>query len=145
MTGPIEKLHAHLRQHRHSITPTRDAVYLALAKHGPCTKSELATQLARQADTATVYRALTLFLQLQIAHVVRYRLVELSDGFKQHHHHVVCTRCGRESGFNDDKLEQIIQEIAASQHLKLASHQIELAGLCYRCQLADKAGLSPGR
>jgi Fur family peroxide stress response transcriptional regulator len=132
-----ERLHSHLSLHHRSITPARDAVYLALHRLGPCTKPELVAALADQVDPATVYRSLDLFIQLRIAHIVRYRLVELADPFHQHHHHFVCHHCGREINFSDDRLETAIAAYGKQLGWQVEAHQIELSGLCPDCARAQ--------
>jgi Fe2+ or Zn2+ uptake regulation protein len=126
-------LHWRLRQHGRSYTNQRAAVFAVIAKLGPCTKQAVAQELAGKVDSASVYRAIDLFLTLNIAHVLRYRLVELSDDFRQHHHHHVCRRCGRESNFNDDRLEQALEGYAKRLGVTIESHQVELTGLCHQC------------
>ena len=129
----ISKLHTRLRRHHRSYTQPREQVYLAIARLGPCTKQAVVRHLAGQVDAASVYRAVDLFIDVGVVHVLRYHLVELSDDFRQHHHHFVCRECQRESNFNDDRLERALTGYAARHGLKLESHQVELSGLCARC------------
>jgi Fur family ferric uptake transcriptional regulator len=129
----VEKLHTHLAQAGHSRTIVRDKVYLALDEIGPCTRRELAAHLQTQVDESSVYRTINLFLKLGVADMIRFHLLELSDRFKQHHHHFVCNSCGREVGFHDEVLEQLLSKLAASRRLTLTDHQVELSGLCSEC------------
>lgn len=129
----VEKLHNHLERAGHSRTATRDAVFLALDELGPCTKHALAVHLDGTVNESSVYRTINLFLAIGVADMIRFHLIELSDRFKQHHHHFVCTACGREVGFHDEPLEQLLSQLAASRQLTLTDHQVELAGLCADC------------
>jgi Fur family ferric uptake transcriptional regulator len=129
----IEKLHAHLAGVGRSRTAARDQVYLALDALGPCTKHELALQLAGAIDESSVYRTVNLFIQIGVADMIRFHLIELSDRFKQHHHHFVCNSCGREVGFHDERLEQLLVQLTSARNLQLIDHQVELAGLCEDC------------
>jgi Fur family ferric uptake transcriptional regulator len=136
---PLERFHMYLTRHHRSHTGARDEMYAALGRLGPCTKTDLARDLAGTMDQATVYRTINFFLDIGVAEVVRYRLVEFSDHFKQHHHHFTCSMCDREISFHDDGLERAIERIAAGRQLQLASHQIELTGLCMSCQVQAAA------
>jgi len=136
---PIERFHATLARLHRGKTRQRDEIYLALGRLGACTKHELAMELAGSVDQATVYRTIQFFLEAGIAQVVRYRLVELSDQFKQHHHHFVCTRCNNEITFNSAALERALESITKGRSLKLESHQVELAGLCSQCYTGARA------
>lgn len=129
----LEKLHSHLAASGHSRTIARDQVYLALDELGPCTKRALAARLAGVVDQSSVYRTINLFLSNGVADVVRFQFIELSDRFRQHHHHFVCNMCGREIGFHDERLESLLGQIAHDRQLLLFDHQVELAGQCADC------------
>jgi Fe2+ or Zn2+ uptake regulation protein len=129
----VEKLHSHLAAAGHSRTAVRDAVYLALDEIGPCTKHQLTQYLAGRADQSSVYRCINLFFDTGVASMIRFHLIELSDRFKQHHHHFVCTACGKEEGFHDEQLERLLDALARARDLTLTDHQVELTGLCSAC------------
>jgi len=136
---PIGRLHATLARLHRGRTRQRDEIYVALGRLGVCTKRDLALELAGVVDQATVYRTINFFLEIGVAQTVRYRLVELSDQYKQHHHHFLCTNCGHEITFNSAWLERALESITKRRNLKLESHQVELAGLCSQCYTSDRA------
>jgi len=89
-------------------------------------------------DRASVYRTISLFerlgvvLRLQVGW--KYRL-ELSDIFHDHHHHATCLHCGRTTPLHEDpSLEKLLQTIARAHQFDLERHQLELQGMCARCQ-----------
>ena len=129
----LPRLQTHLRRHNASYTHTRGLVFQAIAQIGPCTKQQVVKRLGGRVNAATVYRTIDLFLKLEVAHVVRYRLVELSDQFRNHHHHFICRLCGRESNFTDKRLESALERFVERRGLRLESHQIELSGICALC------------
>jgi Fe2+ or Zn2+ uptake regulation protein len=131
-----ERFRARLRRAHVGRTEQRDRVFLMLYKMGPCTRKELAMALADKVDQATVYRTLKLLLELGIAMEVRYRFVELSAPFKQHHHHLSCAKCGWEFGFNSQPLEAALRDIAEGRDFIFDgyTHQVEITGLCLYCQ-----------
>jgi len=56
----------------------------------------------------------------------------------RHHDHMVCTRCGRNIEFSDDKIEKMQLAICAGYKFKPEYHTLEIKGLCRSC--ARKAG-----
>jgi Fur family ferric uptake transcriptional regulator len=63
---------------------------------------------------------------------------ELSEALVGHHHHLVCSRCGR---IEDDPvppevdagLESLLGAVAARTGFTVTDHRLELRGLCERC------------
>ncbi len=135
-----ERFRTRLRRARVGRTRQRDQVFLMLYKLGPCTRKELVRALAGKIDQATVYRTLKLLLELGIAMEVRYKFVELSAPFRQHHHHLLCAQCGWEFGFNSTALEAALREIAEGHEFVFDgySHQVEITGLCPYCKAGIK-------
>ena len=86
---------------------------------------------------ASVYRALDLLAELRLVHrvdvgdgVARYEPAR-PDG--EHHHHLVCDRCGRVRSFSDDPLEQALERVATSLGVPTATHEVVLHGPCVDC------------
>jgi Fur family ferric uptake transcriptional regulator len=86
---------------------------------------------------ATIYRVLDLLVE----HGLVERL-ELGDGqarFErshpggEHHHHLVCDRCGRLVAFDDPGLERAIGRLSARLGVRIESHDVLLHGACRRC------------
>jgi len=53
-----------------------------------------------------------------------------------HHHHVVCSRCGRATGIDDAGLRAIVREVARQTGYRVDDHRLELFGLCPSCLAA---------
>jgi len=51
-----------------------------------------------------------------------------------HHHHVVCSRCGRTTEIDDAGLSDAVREIGRRSGYRIESHRLELFGLCPSCQ-----------
>jgi Fur family ferric uptake transcriptional regulator len=94
---------------------------------------------------ATVYRTLDLLTQMGLIlkfdfgdRRSRYELA--SETKKGHHHHMVCSRCGRiidYSDFMEEEIEFIKRleaELSKKHKFKINSHQIHFYGLCEKCQ-----------
>lgn len=100
--------------------------------------------LAREKDDgigyATVYRTVKLLTELGLAHERHFSdgqtRYEASDGM--HHDHLICTDCGTIVEFEDDRIEQLQEEVAAKQGFLLVTHRMELYGLCPTCRLKKR-------
>ncbi len=86
---------------------------------------------------ATVYRVLT---QLEIAGLIQKN--QFSDNQssyeikKQHHDHLICTKCGKIIEFMNDDLEALQGKISDKYQFRLDSHVMTLFGVCKdgKCQ-----------
>ena len=96
---------------------------------------------------ATVFRALELFEQLGL--VERLDLPNGGHAYVAcrpvHHHHIVCTRCGRAAEVGDLGVDSIATEVEAVTGFTLDSHRIELYGVCPECRAAAGAGRHKAR
>jgi Fur family ferric uptake transcriptional regulator len=123
-------------------TVSRRAIVRGLrAASGPVTLPEL-LDLAPDLATSSTYRNLSL---LESAGVVR-RLVtaddhsryELAESLTEHHHHLICQKCGLVRDVTlDDPLESALDDafddVAAREGFTLSSHAIDIYGLCPAC------------
>jgi Fur family ferric uptake transcriptional regulator len=53
-----------------------------------------------------------------------------------HHHHIVCSRCGRSVEIDDAGLRPVVREVARQTGFRVDDHRLELFGLCPTCQPA---------
>ncbi len=84
---------------------------------------------------ATIFRALDLFAGLGIV-----ERIDLPTGEHAyvpcepfHHHHVVCSRCGRTEEVDDPGVEAVTRSIADRTGYRIDAHRLELFGLCPAC------------
>jgi Fur family ferric uptake transcriptional regulator len=91
----------------------------------------------REVGLASVYRALEVLDELRLVQrldagegVVRYEPA-LAGG--EHHHHIVCDRCGSVASYEDEGLEQAIGRLAGKLSWTVDSHDVVLRGRCPRC------------
>ena len=87
---------------------------------------------------ATVFRALELFQELGVI-----ERIDLPSGVHayvvcepDHHHHVICSNCGRSADIDDRGLKGVTKKIAKRTGYRIDQHRIELFGLCPTCQAA---------
>jgi Fur family ferric uptake transcriptional regulator len=52
---------------------------------------------------------------------------------RTHHHHVICSQCGRTNEIDDGDLRAVVNEIARRTGYRVDDHRLELFGLCPVC------------
>jgi Fur family ferric uptake transcriptional regulator len=62
--------------------------------------------------------------------MVRY---ERHANHDEHHHHLVCDRCGLVTPFSDPGLERAIRNLSGRVPLAVSEHEIVLRGVCQEC------------
>jgi len=84
---------------------------------------------------ATIFRALDLFEGLGV--VERLDLPSGEHAYVPcepiHHHHVICSRCGRTEEVDDPGIETATRSIARRTGYRIDAHRLELFGLCPDC------------
>lgn len=135
-----QPLVAALDQAGYRLTEPRRAVADLIARRaGHFTAADLideARDLRLGIGRATIFRALDLFTDLNVLE----RLDLPSGGHAYvpcepaHHHHVVCSRCGRTTEAEDHGLQAMVDEVAIHTGYRIDSHRLELYGLCPPCQ-----------
>lgn len=57
-----------------------------------------------------------------------------------HHHHVVCERCGRANDVDDAGLAAVVERIGRETGYRIGTHRLELFGLCPTCRAGGGLG-----
>lgn len=133
-----------LKKRNLKYTKVRKSMFNALlfAKK-PLSPTDIKKQLP-EFDTSSIYRTLDSLLSAKIIHAVPRgfkTFYELSEIFIDHHHHVVCEKCGRVKVLANSQLEKLIKELTSQAGMEPTSHHIELNGICLEC-LNSKEKLS---
>jgi Fur family ferric uptake transcriptional regulator len=93
-------------------------------------------------SVATVYRTMKLLAECGLAHARNFgdgqTRYEAAVG-RQHHDHLICTRCGTIVEFENDRIEAMQEAVARKHGFKVTSHKMELYGLCAKCRQATEA------
>jgi Fur family ferric uptake transcriptional regulator len=50
-----------------------------------------------------------------------------------HHHHIVCSRCGRSVEIDDTGLRPVVREVGRQTGFRVDDHRLELFGVCPAC------------
>jgi Fur family ferric uptake transcriptional regulator len=91
-------------------------------------------------SVATVYRTMKLLSECGLAQARNFGdgQTRYEAGGRQHHDHLICTRCGTIVEFENDRIEALQDAVARKHGFKVTSHKMELYGLCAKCrQTAD--------
>lgn len=118
--------------------PRRAVAGLIDARGGHFTAADLLTDARTRRlgiGRATVFRALDLFAALGILE----RLDLPAGGHAYvvcapaHHHHAICSGCGRVTEVDDHALTDAVAEIERHTGWRIESHRLELYGRCPSC------------
>jgi Fur family ferric uptake transcriptional regulator len=127
------------------LTEPRLALSALIAdREGHFTAAELVTEARRRrlgVGRATVFRTLEVLEALGV--IERLDLPNGEHAYvgcePAHHHHVVCSRCGRTSETEDAALRGVVRRIARQTGYRIDEHRLELFGICPAC-LATEPG-----
>lgn len=136
---------AALERAGHRITgPRRAVVALVAARDGHFTAAELVADAnggRPGLGRATVFRTLDLLASLDLV-----ERVDLPGGEHAyvacdpaHHHHAICTDCGRSIDVDDAGLAEVLGSIGRRSGFTVASHRLEIFGRCADCGVAAAA------
>lgn len=122
--------------------PRRAVAELVADRDGHFTAADIVVDARRRRPgigRATVFRTLDLLAEVGVV-----ERVDLPDGEHayvgcepSHHHHVICTSCGRSTDVADCGMREVAREVERRSGYAVASHRLELFGTCPDCQSAD--------
>lgn len=138
-----------LRQHGYRLTPQRRAVLEAIeGKEGHQTIAEIHDYVQQGhpgIGLVTVYRIVNLLVDLGL--VCRLNTGRDSQCYLMrrpvgHHHHLVCSQCGRSVDFAGCDLSELEERLNRETGFKIEDHILEIHGRCPNC-CAEKKTESP--
>ncbi len=134
---------ARLRQVDQRYTPVRRTVVEVLADAArPVTIPEIMEADERLAQSS-VYRTLAVLEQAGVVHrfpgPAGFARHELAEDLTEHHHHLVCTRCGVVEDLPASRrlertVAKAVEEAASDAGFRCQSHRLDLLGVCARCR-----------
>ena len=134
---------ARLRRIDLRYTAGRRSIVAALGRsEGPMSITDIAERLP-SLPRSSAYRHL---VDLQSAGVVRrisandeFARFELAEELTEHHHHFLCTECGKvidvtPSSSFEKTISRHVEQIAAAAGFQPLGHRIDVVGLCSSCR-----------
>lgn len=121
--------------------PRRAVAQLIVSREGHFSAADLIDDAkARRLGIgrATIFRALDLFTELNV--VERLDLPSGEHAYVpcwpvRHHHHLVCSNCGRVTEVDDIGLANTLDVVQRRTGWQIESHRLELYGRCPRCRV----------
>ena len=119
----------------------RQVVDVLAAADRPLTIPDILGQADALAQSSA-YRNLTELIDAGVVYRIvagdEYSHFELAEDLTHHHHHLVCTRCGRVEDFvASDELEQrlhgALDDAAHTSGFTIEHHRLDLVGTCADC------------
>jgi Fur family ferric uptake transcriptional regulator len=118
--------------------PRRSVAALIADQDGHFTAAELVAAARKRrlaVGRATVFRTLDVLAEVGV--VERLDLPNGEHAYvgcePAHHHHVVCSRCGRTAEIDDAGLRSVVGDVARQSGYRIDSHRLELFGVCPSC------------
>ena len=132
-----------LRQNGYRLTPQRHAVLKVIAgSHDHLTPAEIFARVRQEHPAiglVTVYRVINLLTELKL--ICRVSLGGDSQSYLmrrplEHHHHLVCSQCGRAVDFTGCDLRHLEQQLSEDTGFDIEGHLLEIYGKCPECCVA---------
>jgi Fur family ferric uptake transcriptional regulator len=148
MPGP-HRFKQRFKSHASRWTIPREAILELLSKSQKhMSAKEIYTSLYKNypgMGLTTVYRTLDLLARMGIINRLTLgdgqRRYEFKSGEKEdHHHHLICTKCGKiidYSEFLDEELKLVKkteEQLSKKYNFEIHDHNIEFLGLCSQCK-----------
>ena len=131
-----------LAQLNQRLTPNRRRIIdVLVASDRPLTITEVLERADGLAQSSA-YRNLVVLEQAAVVHRVithdEFARYELAEDLTEHHHHLVCTGCGRvedvaSSPALERSLAAAIDAAASTSGFTIEHHRLDLLGRCARC------------
>ncbi len=133
----LEALSLKLEARGYRVTPSRRAVLAAILQQDDHFTVDSLLQRCRGAGRATVFRTVRLLTEMGV--VCRVLLEDGSLHYRvseraRHHHHLVCTGCGKVQDLDQCSVSELVRELSQASGYEIESHWLELYGRCAACR-----------
>jgi Fur family ferric uptake transcriptional regulator len=137
-----KKITAELKKHNYKLTKQRQAVIATIIDSQdqltPARIYEKVHSTAPEIGLVTIYRTLGILSELGLVCELHTGgdCPTYTIGAPQHHHHLVCSKCGHVVDFSGHNLEELEERIIRESGFRIENHILEFIGLCLPCQKA---------
>jgi Fur family ferric uptake transcriptional regulator len=138
-----KKIESALRQRGYKITSQRRSIIsVIIGAREHLTPAAIHEKVIREYPSVglvTIYRTLEMLAELGLICEMhaggscRSYLMRRPTG---HHHHLICSDCGKVIDFTDCDLGDLESRLAAETKFKINGHLLEFLGQCRECRLA---------
>ncbi len=140
MSFTANKIASVLRKQGYKLTPQRRAILTAMAlSNEHLTPSALFTRVNKLQSSiglVTIYRTLDILVDLGLVcrvHTGNNSLSYIMRRPSEHHHHLICSKCGSVVDFIDCDLTALEKSLTARTGFKIENHLLEFSGCCRDC------------
>jgi len=137
-----DEVAALLREADQRFTSGRRRLITALQEGGgPMTITQI-LEHDKTLPQSSVYRNLTILEEVgAVARIITrddFARYELAEHLTEHHHHLICTKCGDVADFSLDhgteaNLDKVFHNAGSEAGFTVESHSLDLLGTCSRC------------
>jgi len=134
-----------LRENGFKLTPQRRALLKVIAEHHDHLSPEDIYNKTRDEypgiGRVTIYRTLEILQKLDLVCRVhgeegcRSYMMRRPTG---HHHHLVCSGCGKAVDFTGCDLSELMERLAQETGFIIEGHLLEFSGRCKECQRSER-------
>ena len=104
----------------------------------PLEVSGVAKELGSRAHLATIYRTLEKLVKVGLLERIDFQEGKFRYEYvKSHHHHAVCTECGKVEDVIEEgsEIEAIESRVKKESGFAVKRHILELFGICNKCRM----------
>ena len=133
------------RSHYRMTAPRRAVARLIADRAGHFSAADLVKDARARRLTigrATIFRTLDVLADLDLV-----ERIDLPSGEHayvacepSHHHHLVCSGCGRSEDIDDAGMRAVVRDVAKRTGFRIDDHRLELFGRCPECLAAEPRG-----
>jgi Fur family ferric uptake transcriptional regulator len=135
-----KRIEHELHKHGFKVTPQRRIIIDAIMdSHEHLTPAAIHERVQRENSSiglVTIYRTIDVLAELGL-------ICEMHTGGNcrsylirrpsEHHHHLICSDCGKVVDFTDCDLKGLERRLAKETSFKINSHMLEFLGQCQKC------------
>lgn len=145
--SPADKFREYLATRGKRLTRERETIVdEVFASHEHFDTDELVNRVSTRTDgkrvsRATVYRTLDDMVEAgllrKVARSHGREVYEHDYGYPQHDH-LICSKCGSLTEFENAPLSDILEKVALDHGFRMTGHRLEVYGLCAECSRPPK-------